>query len=142
MEAKPVQIDEWSNGKALMATGSPLPPLTRNGKEYVISQCNNALLYPALGVACVLSRCKLLSDGMLKAASDALATVPRSLFVADEALLPDLDNAREISRHIVFAVLKQAISEGMSTVDLPKDDAKLKEWIIEREWNPEYRNFV
>lgn len=142
MEAKPDQIDKWSDGKALIATGSPLPPLNRNGKKYVISQCNNALLYPALGVACVLSRCKLLSDGMLKAASDALATVPRSLFAADEALLPDLNNAREISRHIVFAVLKQAVSEGMSTVDLPKDDAKLKEWIVEREWNPEYKPFV
>ncbi|WBW74822.1 malic enzyme, malate dehydrogenase (oxaloacetate decarboxylating), Mae2 [Schizosaccharomyces osmophilus] len=142
MEAKPDQIDEWTNGKALLVTGSPLPPIQRNGKEYIVSQCNNALLYPALGVGCVLSGCKFLTDSMMKAASDALATVPKDLFKSEEALLPDLQNAREISRHITLAVLKQARKENLSTTEYPTDDKELSEWILKHEWNPTYKKFV
>ncbi|EPY50031.1 malic enzyme [Schizosaccharomyces cryophilus OY26] len=142
MEARPDQINEWTNGKALLATGSPMPPIKRDGKDYIISQCNNALLYPALGVGCVLSGCKFLTNGMMKAASDALATVPKTLFKSEEALLPDLKNAREISRHITLAVMKQARKENMNTTEFPTEDKALSEWIRNQEWDPCYKKFV
>lgn len=139
-EADPKDINEWSKGKALIATGSPFPPVTYNGKEYEVAECNNSTCFPGIGLGCVLSRTKLLSDKMLVAAVKALAAQSPALKDPDKGLLPDVVNVREISVHIAKAVIQQAVEEGLATEkEIPTEDEDLEEWIREQMWDPVYR---
>ncbi|RDW82741.1 putative NAD-dependent malic enzyme [Coleophoma cylindrospora] len=139
-EADPKDINEWTKGKALIATGSPFPPVTYNGKEYEVAECNNSTCFPGIGLGCVLSRTKLLTDKMLVAAVKALAAQSPALKDPDKGLLPDVVNVRDISVHIARAVIKQAVAEGLAQEKgIPDDDDELEEWIREQMWDPVYR---
>ena len=139
-EADPKDLNEWTKGKALIATGSPFPPVTYDGKEYDIAECNNSTCFPGIGLGCVLSRSKLLSDKMLVAAVKALAAQSPALKDPDKGLLPDVTEVREISVHIARAVIKQAVEEGLATEEgIPSDDAELEEWIRDQMWDAVYR---
>lgn len=139
-EADPKDINKWTKGKALIATGSPFPPVKHNGKEYEIAECNNSTCFPGIGLGCVLSRTKLLSDKMLVAAVKSLAAQSPALKDPDKCLLPDVVNVREISVHIARAVIKQAVEEGLATEEgIPESDEDLEEWIREQMWDPTYR---
>ena len=139
-EADPKDINEWTKGKALIATGSPFPPVKYEGREYEIAECNNSTCFPGIGLGCVLSRSKLLSDKMLVAAVKALAAQSPALKNPDKGLLPDVVNVREISVHIARAVIKQAVEEGLTTEkDIPTDDNELEEWIRDQMWDAVYR---
>ncbi|RDW76067.1 putative NAD-dependent malic enzyme [Coleophoma crateriformis] len=139
-EADPKDINEWTKGKALIATGSPFPPVTYNGKEYEVAECNNSTCFPGIGLGCVLSRTKLLTDKMLVAAVKALAAQSPALKDPDKGLLPDVVNVRDISVHIARAVIKQAVAEGLAQEkDIPDDEDELEEWIREQMWDPVYR---
>jgi malate dehydrogenase (oxaloacetate-decarboxylating) len=139
-EASPSDLNEWTKGKALITTGSPFPPVTYNGKEYEIAECNNSTCFPGIGLGCVLSRSKLLSDKMLVGAVKALAAQSPALKDPDKGLLPDVVNVREISVHIAKAVIKQAIEEGLATQEgIPEGDEDLEEWIREQMWDAAYR---
>lgn len=139
-EADPKDINEWTKGKALIATGSPFPPVTYDGKEYEVAECNNSTCFPGIGLGCVLSRARLLSDKMLVAAVKALAAQSPALKDPDKGLLPDVTNVREISVHIARAVIKQAVEEGLAQEKgIPTNDEDLEEWIREQMWDPVYR---
>lgn len=139
-EAKPEDINKWTKGKALIATGSPFPPVKYEGKEYEVAECNNSTCFPGIGLGCVLSRTKLLSDKMLVAAVKALAAQSPALKNPDKGLLPDVENVREISVHIAKAVIKQSVEEGLATEkDIPSGDDDLEEWIREQMWDAKYR---
>ncbi|KAH9212744.1 hypothetical protein DL95DRAFT_524930 [Leptodontidium sp. 2 PMI_412] len=139
-EASPEDINNWTKGKALIATGSPFPPVKYEGREYEIAECNNSTCFPGIGLGCVLSRTKLLSDKMLVAAVKALAAQSPALKDPDKGLLPDVVNVREISVHIARAVIKQAVEEGLATEEgIPTEDDVLEEWIREQMWDPVYR---
>lgn len=139
-EADPKDINEWTKGKALIATGSPFPPVTYDGKEYEVAECNNSTCFPGIGLGCVLSRTKLLSDKMLVAAVKALAGQSPALKNPDKGLLPDVVNVREISVHIARAVIKQSVKEGLAQEEgIPEDDDELEEWVREQMWDPVYR---
>jgi malate dehydrogenase (oxaloacetate-decarboxylating) len=139
-EADPKDISEWTKGKALIATGSPFPPVTYDGNEYEIAECNNSTCFPGIGLGCVLSRSRLLSDKMLMAAVKALAAQSPALKDPEKGLLPDVVNVREISVHIACAVVRQAVEEGLSTVDdIPGDEEQLQEWVREQMWAARYR---
>jgi len=139
-EANPKDINEWTKGKALIATGSPFPPVKYKDKEYEVAECNNSTCFPGIGLGCVLSRTKLLSDKMLVAAVKALAAQSPALKHPDKGLLPDVENVREISVHIAKAVIKQAVEEGLATEEgVPSDEEELEEWIREQMWDPVYR---
>lgn len=139
-EADPKDINEWTNGKALIATGSPFPPVTYAGKQYEVAECNNSTCFPGIGLGCVLSRSRLLSDKMLVAAVKALAAQSPALKDPDKGLLPDVVNVREISVHIACAVIRQAVEEGLATVeDIPEDEELLEEWVREQMWDARYR---
>lgn len=139
-EANPKDLNDWTEGKALIATGSPFPPVKYNGKEYEIAECNNSTCFPGIGLGCVLSRTKLLSDKMLVAAVKALAAQSPALKDPDKGLLPDVVNVRDISVHIARAVIKQAVEEDLATEEgIPTDDKELEEWIREQMWDPVYR---
>lgn len=139
-EADPKDINEWTKGKALIATGSPFPPVTYNGITYEVAECNNATCFPGIGLGCVLSRTQLLSDAMLASAVQALASQSPALQNPDKGLLPDVADVRETSIHIAKAVIRQAVHEGLAQVrDIPTDDADLDQWVRVQMWNAEYR---
>ena len=139
-EARPKDLMEWTHGKALIATGSPFPPVTYNGKEYEIAECNNCLVYPGIGLGCVLCRASRLTDGMIVAAAHGLAELSPALKDPDKALLPDIDDVRQTSVNVALRVIQQCVKEGMDRdKNIPKDEKDLKAWIEEQMWKPEYR---
>lgn len=141
-EAQPKDINDWTKGKALIATGSPFPPVTYDGKEYEIAECNNCLVYPGIGLGCVLSRAERLSDEMIIAAAHGLAELSPALNDPDKALLPDITEVRPTSVNVALKVIQQCVKEGLNRVkDIPEDEGELRTWIEEQMWKPEYRSF-
>ncbi len=139
-EAKPQDLIEWTDGRVLVATGSPFPSVTHKGKEIEVAECNNSVCFPGIGLGCVLSRTKLLTDKMLVAAVKALAAQSPALKDPDKGLLPDVVNVREISVHIARAVIKAAVEEDLAQEEgIPTNDEDLEEWIREQMWDAAYR---
>ncbi|KAF4274131.1 hypothetical protein CNMCM8812_006120 [Aspergillus fumigatus] len=129
-EAQPKDINQWTNGRALIATGSPFPPVDRNGAKYEIAECNNSTCFPGIGLGAVLSRARVLSDKMLVAAAKALAARSPALQDPNKPLLPDVEEVREISIDIAKAVIKTAVEEGHAQeAGIPTNDDDLEEWI-------------
>jgi malate dehydrogenase (oxaloacetate-decarboxylating) len=141
-EAKPQDIADWTKGKALIATGSPFPPVTYEGKQYEIAECNNCLVYPGIGLGCVLSRAEKLTDDMIFAAAHGLAELSPALKDPNSALLPDITDVMESSINVALNVIQQCVKEGLNRVkDIPEKEEELKAWIEEQMWKPEYRPF-
>ncbi|KAK2754731.1 NAD-dependent malic enzyme, mitochondrial [Arachnomyces sp. PD_36] len=144
-EADPKDIYKWTEGKALIATGSPFPPVVYEGIEYEVAECNNSTCFPGIGLGVILSRARLLSEKMLVAAVKALADRSPALKDPNRGLLPDIVDVREVSVHIAAAVIRRAVDEGLAqTPDIPLggDGEDLKEWIQAQMWDPVYRPLV
>ena len=142
-EARPSDLNEWTQGKALIATGSPFPPVEYNGKEYEVAECNNSTCFPGIGLGCVLSRSRLLSDKMLVSAVKALAGEAPALKHPDKGLLPDVVDVREISVKIASAVIKTSVEEGLAQEKgIPEANGELEEWVRAQMWEPKYRELV
>ena len=114
IEVMPTDAIPWSKGRALMAVGIPVPPVPYNGTAYTIGQGNNALLYPGLGLGVITSGAKHVTDAMLLAAAEAVASQvnPQDL---GASLLPPVDNLRASSATVAVAVAKQAVADGVAT---------------------------
>lgn len=139
-EAKPHDLNEWTEGRGLIATGSPFPPVTHDGKEYEVAECNNCHVYPGIGLACVLSRTKLMTNEMIVAAAQGLAELSPALQDSEKSLLPDLENVWETSIHVAARVIQQCVKEKLNRVEnIPTDEKELKQWIENQMWKPEYR---
>ncbi|MDT8311928.1 MAG: NAD-dependent malic enzyme [Methylophaga sp.] len=136
IEAHPADILRWTDGQALVATGSPFEPVAINGQLHAIAQCNNSYIFPGLGLAVVAAKISRLPDSLLMVASDMLAEAAQQS--SCEGLLPPLSESRAISEKIAFAVAKQAITENLAP---PKTDAELKQSIADNFWEPAYRNY-
>ena len=114
MEAMPADLLDWSNGKALVATGSPAGPVEYDGIAYTIGQANNMLVFPGIGLGVIVSGARLVTQGMLQAAAKAIAqqadpTTPGA------SLLPDVQNLCAISATVAEAVYHAAVAEGVAT---------------------------
>lgn len=131
-EADPADLLKWTNGKALIATGSPFEEVQYNNKKIPISQCNNYLAFPGIGLGVIAIKAKHVSDNMLWAASKTLSeyTDPNN-----PALLPDIEEAQAVSRQVAIAVAEAAIDEGLATVDSKKS---IPDIIDENIWEPHY----
>ncbi|KFZ12233.1 hypothetical protein V502_07203 [Pseudogymnoascus sp. VKM F-4520 (FW-2644)] len=139
-EANPADLNAWTDGKVLLATGSPFPPVTLNGTTRDVAECNNALVFPGIGLGAVLSRAHLLSDKMLVAAVKALSAQSPALKDPARPLLPDVEDVREVSVQIAKAVVRQAVKEGLAREEgIPEDEGELDEWIRVQMWEPVYR---
>ncbi|EAF2101316.1 NAD-dependent malic enzyme [Listeria monocytogenes] len=133
-EATASDLIQWTDGKALIVTGSPSKPVEYQHTTYEIGQANNALLYPGLGLGALVTRAKYITDGMLAAASMAVAE-QISPNKAGAALLPHVRTLRDTSRAVAIAVANQAIKENIHQVEL-----KNVTEAIEREmWQPIYK---
>ncbi|CAM1504432.1 Fc.00g020230.m01.CDS01 [Cosmosporella sp. VM-42] len=145
-EAKPADILHWTNGKALVATGSPFPPVKGpwgdDGSEITIdvAECNNSVVFPGIGLGCVLSRATHLTDHMLVSAVEAVAEMSPALKDPTAPLLPDVTIVRAVSARIAKNVIKTAVEEGVAQEEeIPTDDGELEEWVKEQMWDPVYR---
>jgi len=124
----------------LVATGSPFPPVTYNGKTYEIAECNNSVVFPGIGLGAILSGTRIMTPKMLVAATRAVAEQAPILKNPYAGLLPDIDIVREVSVSIAKAVIKAALKDGLArTEDIPEDDAVLGDWIREQQWEAKYR---
>lgn len=145
-EAVPADLLKWTDGRALVATGSPFKPVKGawgdDGKEVEIevAECNNSVVFPGIGLGCVLSRAKLLTDKMLVAAVEGVADMSPALKDDTAPLLPGVDVVRDVSVNVARRVIRAAEKEGVVTEQgIPSDDNELNEWIREQMWDPVYR---
>ena len=134
MEAIPADVLAWSDGKALVATGSPIAPVEYNGTTYRIGQANNVLVFPGIGRGIIIAGARRVTKNMLDAAAKAVAskTDPTG---PGAALLPDMENLREISTAVAAAVYHAAVEDGVAT----KKHHDLVRAILETMWVPEYQ---
>ncbi|KAH7101807.1 hypothetical protein BKA62DRAFT_702362 [Auriculariales sp. MPI-PUGE-AT-0066] len=142
VEVHPRDANDWTHGKALIATGSPFPPvkMPNGGKDYIIAECNNACIYPGISRGCMLAKSRTLTDTMLIAGIRALASQSPALKDPDDALLPDFGDAPAVNFHVAVAVAKQAIEEGQAGVDWRIED--VEKHAREAHWEPVYHNYV
>ncbi|KKK25625.1 putative malate dehydrogenase [Aspergillus rambellii] len=139
-EAKPKDITEWTEGRALIATGSPFPPVEYGGITKDIAECNNSTAFPGIGLGAVLSRPRVLSKEMIVAASKALAAKAPALQDPNQPLLPDVGEVRELSVNIAKSVIQTAVDQGLAQQEgIPTDEKTLEEWIRAQMWEPNYR---
>lgn len=145
-EAVPADILSWTDGKALVATGSPFKPVKGpwgdDGKEVEIevAECNNSVVFPGIGLGAVLSRARLITDKMLVAAVSGVAELSPALKDNTAPLLPGVDVVRKVTVRVARKVIQVAVEEGVATVKgIPRDVSELDEWIREQMWDPVYR---
>jgi malate dehydrogenase (oxaloacetate-decarboxylating) len=134
-EAVPSDLLKWTDGRALVATGSPFDPVTHGGVTYQIAQANNALVFPGLGLGVIAARATRVSDNMLAAAAGAVADlVDLSTFGA--SLLPHVHDLRATSLAVAVAVAGAAREEGLARTSAEHHSA---EAIAKLMWDPVYR---
>jgi malate dehydrogenase (oxaloacetate-decarboxylating) len=135
-EAVPEDLIRWTDGRALVATGSPFPPVEHEGRSYRIAQANNALVFPGLGLGVIVSRAHRISDRLITAAADAVARLSDAT-APGAPLLPPVEDLRTVSAAVGIAVAVAARDEGLAqaAVDDPVQQ------VYQAMWRPEYPSF-
>jgi malate dehydrogenase (oxaloacetate-decarboxylating) len=132
-EVTPRHALAWTDGRALVATGSPFAPVEYEGTTHQVGQANNVFVFPGIGLGVISVKAREVTDGMFLAAARALASTVTDDMVAQGRLYPDMTDVRPVSRLVAAAVASQAISEGVAE---PVDD--LDEAIDSEMWEAEY----
>jgi len=138
VEAHPQDVVTWTDGKAIIATGSPFEQIEHNGEAFEISQCNNSYVFPGVGLGVISCKAKLVSDEMLMVASTTLAELSPGQEDQSSAVLPPLTALPQISRKIAFAVAKTAIAQDLAR---EMTDDELLAAIEHNFWTPVYREY-
>ena len=138
VEATPEQVIHWTNGKVIIATGSPFAPVQYQGKTYPISQCNNSYIFPGIGLGVVAANINRITNEMLMVASETLAAVSPLANTGKGELLPALTGIADLSKKIAFVVAKVAFEQGLA---LEISDEMLRTKIEQNFWQPEYRQY-
>jgi malate dehydrogenase (oxaloacetate-decarboxylating) len=134
-EAVPGDLIRWTDGRALVATGSPFPPVDYRGVRYVIGQANNALIFPGLGLGVIAARATQVTDNMLAAAAHAVSGLVDTS-TPGAPLLPEVEAMRETSVAVAAAVARAATADGVAGASL---DGDLPSRIRALMWEPVYR---
>lgn len=138
VEATPQQVIEWTDGQAVIATGSPFEPVEYKGKIFVTPQCNNSYIFPGLGLGIIACGAKRVTDDMLMATSLCLANESPLANDGEGNLLPPLTDITVLSKKIAFEVAKIAIKQGHA---LQITDEQLRAKITKNFWQPQYRDY-
>ncbi|WP_397471142.1 NAD-dependent malic enzyme [Rheinheimera sp.] len=138
VEATPEQVISWTDGDVIIATGSPFAPVSYNGKQFAIAQCNNSYIFPGIGLGVIACKARIISDEMLRAASKTLANASPLANNGSGGLLPAFTELAALSKQIAFNVAKVAMAQGLA---LELDDALLQQKIDDNFWLPEYRQY-
>jgi malate dehydrogenase (oxaloacetate-decarboxylating) len=137
-EANPADLLRWTDGRALVGTGSPFAPVEVDGKLIPIAQINNSYIFPGLALGTLVSRAGRVTDGMIMAATKALASLSPARAEKSAPLLPPIAESRQVSRVVAEAVGRQAIAEGVAD---PGGEADLSERIRAYVWEPVYQPY-
>ena len=138
-EATPQDLTNWTEGRALVGTGSPFPPVEYGGKKTPVAQTNNSYIFPGLALGIVASRARFVTDSMVKAAANGLIRHLPTQKDKEAPLLPPISQARELGRYIGEAVGRQAIHDGQAQV--AGEDALIRE-LDANIWEPQYVPYV
>lgn len=133
-EATPADLLKWTDGKALIATGSPFEPVEYNGVTYEIGQSNNAFVFPGLGLGAIVTKAKVFTKGMFTAAADAVAHAVDSS-APGASLLPHVRDLQSVSFAVAVAVAKAAVEDGVARYS-PED---VEDAVRNAMWHPVYR---
>ena len=134
-EATPEDLLKWTDGKALIGTGSPFAPVTINGKSFHIAQTNNSYIFPGLALGILASKAKRVTDGMIMAAAKRLAELSPTVKDRNANLLPPIADSRKVGLLVGEAVGKQAIADGVAGV---ADEKAFEESLHAYVWEPVY----
>ena len=133
-EASPADVVQWTDGRAIVGTGSPFGPVEFGGKTIKIAQTNNSYIFPGMALGIMSARAKRVSEGMIMAAAKALATLSPTQQDPNGALLPPLESLRDVSMSVAVAVGRQAQTEGLAEI---KGEA-FHEAVRANVWEPVY----
>ncbi|WP_194847424.1 NAD-dependent malic enzyme [Candidatus Neptunochlamydia vexilliferae] len=136
-EAHPKDLLKWTQGQALIATGSPYKPIEHEGKTYVIGQCNNVFIFPGVGLGVIAVGATRVTDAMFLKAADVLSKYAPVLNNPYASLFPRLTELRAISLDVAIAVAKQAVEEGVCQ----SPPADLEKAVREAMWEPKYARY-
>jgi len=140
-EGLPDDILTWTEGNAIVATGSPFPPVEYQNKTYPIGQGNNAFIFPGLGLAAILCQARYISDQMILQGAYALADYTEQKHLAAGLIYPPIDELQEVSIEVAARVMETARDEGISQCEA-KQDCDCKAYIRSHFWHPEYPQVV
>ena len=140
-EATPQDLADWTGGKAILATGSPFPPVTHNGRDIRVGQGNNAFVFPGIGFASVLGKCRRISDAMVLESAYALSDFTEEYYLAKGMIYPPVSALREVSVQVTARVLKVALEDGSSDREELKN-IDLEDYVRSRSWEAKYLPFV
>ena len=132
-EVTPSNVMKWTEGRAIVATGSPFAPVTHGGRIHRIGQANNVFIFPGMGLGVITVRAREVTDEMFLSAARALAECTGPDLVAQGQLFPNISDVREVSRMVAIAVARKAIEQGVAD---PVSD--LEAMIGDEMWAPEY----
>lgn len=138
-EATPADILEWTDGKALVATGSPFDPVDVKGEQRKIGQANNVFVFPGIGLGTIISGASEITDAMIGASSVALAHALRDDELEHRCLMPEVNRLWEVCGIVALAVAKQAITDGVASFT---DTGELESRIAAYRWKPAYPEIV
>jgi malate dehydrogenase (oxaloacetate-decarboxylating) len=134
-EAIPEDLLRWTNEKAIIGTGSPFAPITKNGKTYRVDQTNNCYIFPGMGLGLIAVKASRVTDDMFMAAAKALAETSPAKTNPDANLLAPLSDIRKVSLQVAIAVAKEAIHSQLAAA-IP--EGELEKHILDHMWEPEY----
>ena len=134
-EATPADILRWTDGAALVATGSPFEPVSLEGRSVRIGQGNNVYVFPGVGLGCLVAGVREVTDAMFTIAAEAVARSVADRELQAGLLFPPLTELREITRHIAVAVVREANEQGLGTA-IP--DERIESSVADMMWYPEY----
>jgi malic enzyme len=138
-EASPEDVLRWTDGRALVATGSPFPSVVHAGQPRRVGQGNNVFVFPGVGLGALLAEAREVTDGMFRAAASRLAEEMRREDLEAGALYPPISSLRRVTAHIAEAVVRQARADGVAP-DVPGEDVPRR--VAEAMWEPAYVRLV
>jgi malate dehydrogenase (oxaloacetate-decarboxylating) len=138
-EAVPVDLINWTDGRALVATGSPFAAVEFDNRLIKIGQCNNVFVFPGVGLGVIASRARRVTNEMFVAAARALAEFSPAVHDPAESLYPALEHVRKISRCVALAVGAEAMRLGLTETITREELARRVEAMM---WVPRYSRYV
>jgi len=138
-ECTPAEAISWTNGRAIVATGSPFNPVEHNGRLHVIGQGNNVYIFPGVGLGCIVAQAREVADAMFLVAAQTVAECVSEKRLATGAIYPDQNDLREVSFRIACEIVRQTPADKLGR-SLPEDE--IESAVHEAMWYPDYRPYV
>ena len=134
-EALPADVIAWTRGRAFVATGSPFDDVEYEGRRIRVGQCNNAYIFPGVGLGVIAAQAQRVTDAMIVAAARALSELSPARRDSSQSLLPPLTEVRQVAKHVAIAVASQAQRDGVANASSPEE---LQQRIEATMWTPSY----